>query len=212
MNPNDPHATQPVLHSGTALEEAKLAVIMLHGRGASAQDILGLAGEFERPDLAYLAPQAATSAWYPQRFMAPLAANEPWLTSALTRIGTLVEHVVHAGIPHERIVLLGFSQGACLALEYAARNARRYAGVVGYSGGLIGPDGTPREYTGTLDGTPIFLGCSNVDFHIPEHRVVEAAEVLKQLGGSVEIRIYPGMGHTINPDEIEYVRGMLRNG
>ena len=209
MKQHDPHASQPILHSGAALESASMAMIMLHGRGASADDILGLSQEFEHPDLAYLAPQAAANAWYPQRFIAPLAANEPWLSSALARVASLVTHVVQAGIPHERIVLLGFSQGACLALEYAARNARRYGGVIGLSGGLIGPDGMQRSDAGSLDGTPVFLGCSDVDFHIPLARVLDAAETLKQLGGSVETRLYPGMGHTINQDELTYIRSML---
>ncbi len=209
MNQNDPHATQPILHAGAALESAPMAMIMIHGRGASAEDILGLSQEFNRPDIAYLAPQAANNTWYPQRFIAPLESNEPWLSSALARIATLIDHVVQAGIPHERIVLLGFSQGACLTLEYAARNARRYAGVIGLSGGLIGPDDTVRDYPGSLADTPVFLGCSDIDAHIPLPLVLGAAEVLKRIGGEVETRIYPGMGHTINQDEIAYVRGIL---
>lgn len=209
MSQNDPHATQAILHTGAALESASMAMIMLHGRGSSAENIMAIAHELERPDLAYLAPQAADNTWYPQRFIAPLAANEPWLSSALTRVATLVEHIVQAGIPHERIVLLGFSQGACLALEYAARNARRYAGVIGLSGGLIGPDGMQRNDTGSLAGTPVFLGCSDVDFHIPLQRVQAAAAALEHIGGSVETRIYPGMGHTVNPDEIGYIRSLL---
>jgi predicted esterase len=209
LDRNDPHAGQVVLHTGAALEQAKAAMILIHGRGASAEDILGLAGEFDRPDLAYLAPQAAGGTWYPQRFLAPLESNEPWLTSALGRIQALLEHVQAAGIPSEKIFLLGFSQGACLSLEYAARNARRYGGVVGFSGGLIGPDGTPRDYPGSLDGTPIFLGCSDVDFHIPKQRVIETSEVLERLGGSVEMRLYPGMGHLVNQDEIGYVKELL---
>jgi phospholipase/carboxylesterase len=207
---SDPHATQPVLHAGAALEQAQVAMILIHGRGASAEDILGLAGEFGRPDLAYLAPQAAGSTWYPQRFTAPIASNEPWLSSALARVAALAAHVNAAGIPPERTVLLGFSQGACLALEYAARNARRYGGVVGLSGGLIGPDGTPRDYPGSLAETPVFLGCSDIDFHIPKERVLESAEVLRSLGGAVEARLYPGMGHTVSLDEIEYVKQLLR--
>jgi predicted esterase len=209
LDRNDPHAGQVVLHTGAALEQAKAAMILIHGRGASAEDILGLAGEFDRPDLAYLAPQAAGGTWYPQRFLAPLESNEPWLTSALGRIQALLEHVQAAGIPSEKIFLLGFSQGACLSLEYAARNARRYGGVVGFSGGLIGPDGTPRDYPGSLDGTPIFLGCSDVDFHIPKQRVIETSEVLERLGGSVEMRLYAGMGHLVNQDEIGYVKELL---
>ncbi|GAB4109566.1 MAG: dienelactone hydrolase family protein [Roseiflexaceae bacterium] len=209
MTQQDPHATQPILHTGTKAEQATIAMILIHGRGASAEDILSLSGEFERPDVAYFAPQAAGNTWYPQRFIAPLAVNQPWLDSALQRIDTLLAHTQAAGIPLERTFLLGFSQGACLALEYAARNARRYAGVIGLSGGLIGPDGTPREYPGSLDGTPILLGCSDVDFHIPKQRVIESGEVLGRIGGSVDLRLYPGMGHTVNQDEIEAIKALL---
>jgi phospholipase/carboxylesterase len=205
----DPHAGQPVLHTGAAVEAAPAAMILIHGRGASAEDIIGLAGELGRPDLAFLAPQAAGGAWYPQRFIAPIESNQPWLDSALARIDALVAYLGEAGVPPERVFLLGFSQGACLALEYAARNARRYGGVVGLSGGLIGPDGMERHDTGTLAGTPVFLGCSDVDFHIPKERVLSAAEALRGLGGDVEARLYPGMGHTVNQDELAYVRRML---
>ncbi|HEU5088756.1 MAG TPA: dienelactone hydrolase family protein [Roseiflexaceae bacterium] len=205
----DIHQTQPVVHTGAALETAPAAMILIHGRGASAESILGLAGEFQRPDLAYLAPQAAGNVWYPQRFMAPLASNEPWLSSALRRVDELVAYVAEHGIPHEKIVLLGFSQGACLALEYAARNARRYGGLVGLSGGLIGPDETPRNYAGSLSETPVFLGCSDVDFHIPKERVILSADVLRGLGGNVEMRLYPGMDHTVNEDEIGFVSSIL---
>jgi predicted esterase len=204
-----PHAGQRVLASGTELGQASSALIMIHGRGASADDILGLAGYLPRPGMAYLAPQAASGQWYPNRFIAPLASNEPWLSSALSLVGALVAHVEASGIPAERIALLGFSQGACLALEFAARNARRYGGVFGLSGGLIGPDGTPRDYEGSLDGTPVFLGCSDVDFHIPIARVHESAEVLAKLGGAVDKRIYPGMDHTINEDELAAVQAIL---
>ncbi len=205
----DPHAGQAVLHAGEQPGATAAAVVMIHGRGASAEDILGLAGAFERPDLAYLAPQAAGGSWYPQRFIAPLAANEPWLSSALGRIEALLSYLGEAGVAPERTVLLGFSQGACLALEYAARNARRYGGLAGLSGGLIGPDGTPRDYPGSLAGTPVFLGCSDVDFHIPKARVLESAEVLRRMGGEVDARLYPGMGHLVNQDEIDAVRAIL---
>ncbi len=209
MTTHDPHAAQAVLHAGTALDQAPAVVLMIHGRGASAEDILGLASEFGRADLAYLAPQAAGGTWYPQRFIAPLAANEPWLSSALARIETLRKYAEDAGIPAERTILLGFSQGACLALEYAARNARRYGGIVGLSGGLIGPDDTPRDYAGSLAGTPVFLGCSDIDFHIPKERVLESADVLRRLGANVDARLYPGMGHTINDDELTAVKDIL---
>jgi predicted esterase len=182
---------------------------MVHGRGASARDILGLAGEVGGDDLAFLAPQAAGNTWYPNRFMAPMASNEPYLSSALGAIDAVVRRCEAAGFGADRLVLLGFSQGACLALEYAARHARRYGGLAGLSGGLIGPPRTPRDYAGSLAGTPVFLGCSDVDDHIPLARVEETAEVLGRLGGGVDMRIYPGMGHTIIRDELTAVQALL---
>jgi predicted esterase len=188
---------------------------MVHGRGATAESILTLAEEFGRPDLAYLAPQAYGYAWYPYSFLAPFEQNEPGLSSALAALGDVLEGVRAAGVPAERTVLLGFSQGACLSLEYAARNAApapgggRLGGVVALSGGLIGPPGTPRDYPGSLAGTPIFLGCSDRDPHIPKERVNESARVLSGMGAEVTERIYPGMGHTVNGDELDFVRGFL---
>jgi phospholipase/carboxylesterase len=207
-----PHAGQPVLAAGTPLDEAAAAVVLVHGRGAGAENMLALADALERPRLAYLAPQASGAAgyaWYPQGFMAPIAANEPGLSSGLAVLGELVERLQAAGIPPERTALLGFSQGACLALEFAARNARRYGAVIGFSGGLIGPPGTPRDYPGTLAGTPVFLGCSDRDPHIPKPRVDETAEVLAAMGGQVTKRIYPHMAHTVNADEIDFAQRML---
>lgn len=204
-----PHKGQPVLVVGEPLESARAAMILMHGRGASAEDILTLVPELDQGGFAYLAPQAAGYTWYPYSFLAPLSSNEPWLSSALAVIASLLRQLTDAGIPPERTILLGFSQGACLSLEFAARNARRYGGVAGLSGGLIGPDGTPRNYTGSLAGTPVFLGCSDVDFHIPKERVLHSAEVLRGLGGDVTARLYPGMGHMVNDDEIQFVRGMM---
>ena len=200
-----------VVRAGSEAARADAAVVMIHGRGASTEGMLDLAGEFVVPGIAFVAPQAAASTWYPYSFLAPLAQNEPALSDALATIGRVVADVVAQGVPHERIVLLGFSQGACLALEYAARNARRWGGVVALSGGLIGPDGTPRDYASSLDGTPVFLGCSDVDSHIPLNRVHESAEVLGRLGGNVTKRIYPGMGHTIVADEVAHVQQLLRS-
>ena len=205
-----PHAGQPVLTAGEPLDRAQAAVLMIHGRGASAADILSLASEFGQPGFAYLAPQAAGNTWYPYRFMEPIEQNEPWLSSALTIVGELYSQIGRAGISEEQIMLLGFSQGACLTLEYAARNAHRYGGIVGLSGALIGPDGAPRDYPGSLDRTPVFLGCSDSDFHIPRERVDQAAAVLRRMGGEVTERIYPNMGHTINVDEFRFVRQMMQ--
>jgi phospholipase/carboxylesterase len=211
---SDLHDRQPVLTGGVPLAQARGAVLLVHGRGASAADILELAREFDQPDLAYLAPQAAGNTWYPNRFVAPLDSNEPWLSSALARLGDVLRAIGDAGLTPARTALLGFSQGACLALEFAARNARRYGALVGLSGGLIGPDGTPRDY-GTppdarpLADTPVFLGCSDVDLHIPKERVEQTAAVLERLGARVTMRLYPGMGHTVNHDEIKFVQSLL---
>jgi predicted esterase len=161
--------------------------------------------------VAYLAPAAADHTWYPESFLAPIERNEPWLTSALRNVGRLLTEIEQLGVPAERVVLLGFSQGGCLALEFAVRHARRYHAVVGLSAGLIGPPGTPRTYEGTLGGTPVFLGCSDVDPHIPLPRVHESAEVFRRLDASVDERIYPRIGHTVNPDELEAVSLLLRS-
>ena len=184
-------------------------MVMIHGRGATAESILTLVQAIDTPGFAYLAPQAAGNTWYPNSFLSPIPSNEPGITSGLAAIADLMARVLAAAIPPERTMLLGFSQGACLALEYAARHARRYGGIAGLSGGLIGPDGTPRDYTGSFDRTPVFLGCSDVDFHIPVERVHETARVLKKMGATVTTRLYPGMGHIVNDDEVNAVRVMM---
>ncbi len=204
-----PHQDGPITTRGLPLAEAHAAMILVHGRGASARDILSLVPEIDQPGFTYFAPQAASFTWYPQSFLAPIAQNEPGLSSGLQVLADLVAHIEGAGLSAEQILLLGFSQGACLSLEFAARNARRYGGVAGLSGGLIGPDGTPRDYPGALEGTPIFLGCSDVDPHIPKARVLETAAVMEALGGSVTTRLYEGMGHLVNRDEIDFVRKMM---
>jgi predicted esterase len=203
-----PHKAMPLVQAGDPLRKARAAMILLHGRGASAEDIMTVAAELSQPGFAYLAPQAAGNAWYPNPFTAPLESNEPYLSSALETIESLLARVEET-IPAQRVILLGFSQGACLTLEFAARHARRYGGVVGLSGGLIGPEGTPRDYPGDLEGTPAFLGCSDVDPHIRKDRVTEAAEVFKRMGAQVTMRLYPGMGHTVSQDEIESVRKIV---
>lgn len=204
-----PHQGLPVLTAGEPLTGARAAMILVHGRGASAGDILMLAGELAQPGFAYLAPEAANHTWYPNSFLAPLASNEPGLSSGLAVIASLLEQVDRAGISAERTVIAGFSQGACLSLEFVARHARRYGGVIALSGGLIGPDGTPRDYSGSLAGTPVFLGCSDIDPHIPGDRVLLSAEVLKALAGEVTTKLYPRMGHTINRDEILVARSIV---
>ena len=206
----DPHAGQPVLHRGAALQDARLAVVLVHGRGASAEDILGLADELSMSDVAWLAPQARHGTWYPYSFLAPLAQNQPGLDSALGVLEHLVAEITRSGPGPERIALMGFSQGACLSLEFAARHAQRYAAIVGFSGGLIGPPRTPRDYTGGFDGTPVFLGCSDRDPHIPAERVHESAAVFARMGAAVDERIYPGMGHTIARDELEAAATLLQ--
>ena len=209
MTESDPHGGQPVRTAGAPLDTARAAMVMVHGRGATAESILTLAPALSADDVAFLAPQAAGGAWYPYGFMSPMDRNEPGISSGMRAIARVLAQVEAAGIPPERTLLLGFSQGACLATEYAARHARRYGGVAALSGGLIGPDGTPRDYAGSLDGTPVFLGCSDVDGHIPAARVRESAEVLARIGGDVDMRLYPGMGHLVNDDEIEAVRAMI---
>ncbi len=204
-----PHQGQPIRMIGESLTQARAAMILLHGRGASAEDILTLTQEFDPTGFAFIAPQAANHTWYPNSFLAPIASNEPWLSSALSVLDSLLAQVQTAGIPAERTMLLGFSQGACLTLEFTARHAQRFGGIAGLSGGLIGPDGTPRNYAGSLVGTPIFLGCSDSDFHIPKERVLYSTELLRHLGAEVTERLYPKMGHTINQDEIDFVRDMM---
>ena len=204
-----PHQGLPVLMAGEPLASARAAMILVHGRGATAADILLLADELARPGFAYLAPEAAGNTWYPNSFLAPLASNEPGLSSGLALIASLLKQANEAGIPSERVVIAGFSQGACLSLEFVARHARRYGGVIGLSGGLIGPNGTPRDYPGSLAGTPVFLGCSDIDPHIPKERVLFSAGVLQALGGQVTAKLYPRMGHTINRDGIVMARSIV---
>jgi predicted esterase len=209
---NDPHRGQPVLHAGIPVGDARLVAILLHGRGSSATDILGLSRELNAADIAYLAPQASGHVWYPHSFLAPLDWNEPSLSSALGLIARLIDDLEGQGILSDRIVLMGFSQGACLTLEFAARHARRYAAVAALTGGLIGPPATPRDYAGSFDGTPVFIGSSDVDTHVPLERVRESTNVLRRMDALVDERIYQGMGHTVNRDELEAVSALLANG
>lgn len=204
-----PHAGEPLASAGAPLGESSGVVIMVHGRNAGPSNILDLAPRLGRPDLAYLAPAAAGRTWYPLSFMAEKEKNEPGLSSGLGVLGKLVDDVVARGIPRDKIILLGFSQGACLTAEFTVEHAARYGGVILYSGGLVGPPGTTWEYPGSFDGTPIFLGCSDVDAHVPKTRVDESAAVFTRMGATVTERIYPGMGHLVNDDEIAFTRGVL---
>jgi phospholipase/carboxylesterase len=209
-NADDPYRNQPILQRGAPLDSAKGAVVLLHGRGASAEDILGLAQDFELPDLAYLAPEAAEHTWYPYSFLSPIEQNQPWLDSALKLVGETVQRAIAAGIERQNVAIVGFSQGACLATEFVVRNATRYGGLVAFTGGLIGPPGAKFSYSGELSGTPCFLGAGDRDPHVPWKRVEESAAVLSDLGAAVTLRRYPGLPHTINQDEIDHAKIILR--
>ena len=205
-----PHQGQPVRLAGLPLQNARAAMILVHGRGATAESILTLVPALDVEGFAFLAPQASGNTWYPNSFLAPIPSNEPGITSGLRAIGDVMDAVNGAAIPAERTIVLGFSQGACLSLEYTARNAKRYGGIACLSGGLIGPDGTPRDYAGSYDGTPAFLGCSDIDGHIPAARVLESGAVLERMGAKTTVKLYPGMGHLVNEDEIQHVRVLMQ--
>lgn len=205
----EPHAGQPVIEAGVPLGQAPAAVILVHGRNAAPANILDLVPRLARSNLTYLAPAAANRTWYPHSFMAGIASNEPGLSSGLGVLESLLARTQAAGIPRSRIVLLGFSQGACLTAEFAVRHASRFGGVVVFSGGVIGPPGTRWDDAGRFDGTPVFLGCSDQDSHVPESRVSESAELFRRMGADVTKRIYPGMGHLVNDDEIAFARELL---
>lgn len=205
----DPHAGQPVVAAGAPIDGARAAAILVHGRNAAPRNILELATPLAHPGVAYLAPAAADHTWYPLSFLADRPRNEPWLSSALGVIRRLVDDVVARGIPASRIVLLGFSQGACLASEFALRHPGRFGGIVVFSGGLIGPPGTAWDVPGDFAGTPAFFGCSDVDAHVPRWRVDESAAVFSRMGAATDLRIYPGMGHLVNDDELAAARAIV---
>lgn len=210
---SDPHENGAVLHTGAPLSEATLAMVLLHGRGGSAEDILGLAPAFRSPGIAFLAPQAANGSWYPLSFMAPRQGNEPFLTSALKQVEAVVRSIEAAGIERKRIVIAGFSQGACLSSEFVARHPAQYGGLIAFTGGLIGPPGSIPAIspeTGTpLAGTPAFFGSGDPDPHVPWARVEESAAVLHSLGADVEARRYPGRAHTISQEELRIARSWV---
>ena len=204
-----PHHAPKILMEGVELKNAKAVMIMIHGRGATAESILDISQYFLIDDVTYIAPQANGGTWYPYSFLMPTEQNEPGITSGLQKISEIVDHAIASGIPEQKIMLLGFSQGACLSLEWTARSNKQIGAVFGLSGGLIGPNGALRTYSGTLEHTSVFLGCSDVDFHIPKERVAESADVFKKLGASVTLKLYPNMDHTVNDDEIDHINSMM---
>ncbi|SEP78461.1 phospholipase/carboxylesterase/glyoxalase family protein [Faunimonas pinastri] len=208
-NVNGPHQGLPVLHGGAPFQLAKAAMILLHGRYASAEDILRLGDGIGRKDVLYLAPQAADHEWLPHTFREPAERQEPKLTSALAVVGGLVNALGEVGFPPEKIVLSGFSQGACLATHFAATHPRRYGGVMAFSGALIGDPVRAGDFSGSLEGTPVFMGCGDADDLIPLDRVHGTSEILRGLGAEVTERIYPGMGHTVSDDELGEARRLL---
>jgi phospholipase/carboxylesterase len=204
-----PHAGQPVSVAGPPLGEGRGVAILVHGRNAGPANILDLLPRLARPDVTYLAPAAANRTWYPLSFLAEQAQNEPYLSSALDVLRDLVAAVLGRGVPRERVLLLGFSQGACLTAEFAVRHAARFGGLVLFSGGLIGPPGTSWDYGGSFEGTPVFLGCSDADAHVPATRVRDSARVFTRMGARVRMELYPGMGHLVSDEEVEAARQLL---
>jgi phospholipase/carboxylesterase len=209
MPVNDPHRDQPVRTLGARLEQAAAAVILLHGRGASAEDILGLATEMYDERVAYLAPQAADHRWYPLSFMAPIKDNEPWLSSALAKVGSIVKQAVDAGISLEHVFICGFSQGGCLSAEFAARNPARYGGVISLTGGLAGPPDVDLHHPGNFAGMPALFSSGDPDPHVPWSRVMASAEQFREMGADVQQQRYPGRPHTVLPQEIKAARELL---
>jgi predicted esterase len=204
-----PHEGQPVVEAGAPLGRVSSVAVMVHGRGAGPENILDLVPRLRRPGVTYLAPAAAGRTWYPNSFMAEIASNEPGLSSGLAVLESVIEKIERAGVPRPRVVLIGFSQGACLASEFAVRHASRFGGLVALSGGVIGPPGTRWTYPGGFEGMPAFFGCSDRDSHVPETRVAESADVFIRMGANVTKRIYPGMGHLVNDDEVAFVQALL---
>lgn len=206
---DDVIARHELRRAGAPAARAKGVVLLIHGRGATAESILPLADVLAQPDLCYLAPQAEGYTWYPQSFMAPTAANEPDLSRALARVTSIIADILASGLAVSQLALIGFSQGACLTSETVLRNPRPYGFIGILSGGAIGPPGTPRDYPGSLAGAHVFLGCSDHDPHIPLARVLETTAVFTRMGAAATERIYPGASHGINDDEITFLRAGL---
>jgi phospholipase/carboxylesterase len=207
----DPHRDSPVRQFGKPLNEAAGAVILLHGRGGSAEDILSLSNDLFFPQLVYLAPQAAGNSWYPNSFLAPLAQNEPWLTSALRKVESTLDMAKQVGMSSDRVVIAGFSQGACLATEFVARHPQRYAALIAFTGGLIGPPGADLTHAGNLEATPVFFGSGDPDPHVPWQRVQQSAQILATMGAAVTIRRFANRPHTISAEEMDSAKQLLRD-
>lgn len=206
---NDLHRNTAVLHRGSNLAEARIAMVLLHGRGATAEDILSLVSDLYDERIAYLAPQAAGGTWYPYSFLSPIEENQPWLNSALAKVETIVRYCLAEGLPSKRVVVVGFSQGACLATEFVARHPARYGALIAFTGGLIGPPGVDLHHQGSLEGTPVLLSSGDPDPHVPWARVEASARQLEQMGAHVQLMRYPGRSHLILQDELEAARTLL---
>jgi len=206
---NDPHRDTPVARMGAALSSARAAAVMLHGRGGSAEDILELAREMYHDEFAYLAPQAENHSWYPYSFLAPIEQNEPWLSSALRKVATVVDQCISSGVPHERVAVIGFSQGACLATEFVARNPSRYGALIAFTGALIGPPDADLRHPGSLAGTPALLSSGDPDPHVPWSRVEQSAKELERMEAQVQLIRHPGRPHTILPAEVKLADKVL---
>jgi len=206
---DDPHGKTGIVRRGCDLAQAELAIVLLHGRGATAEDILGLVPEIYDPRIAYLAPQAAGNAWYPYSFLAPIEENQPWLTSAIAKVNSVVRLCVDAGIPRQKVVLGGFSQGACLATEFVARHPARYGALIAFTGGLIGPPGADLHHAGSLKATPALLTSGDPDPHVPWARVETSAHELERMGAQVRLKRYPGRPHTILNEELQAAREIV---
>lgn len=198
-----------IIYAGAPLEQAEKALIMIHGRGGSAQDILSLSQHLEVTGYALLAPQATQHTWYPQSFMAPVMQNEPWLSSALENVDQTVSRVLQAGIKSENIYFFGFSQGACLMLEYLVRNGQQYGGAAAIIGGVIGEEIERSNYQGDFQKTPIFIGTSDPDFHVPVERVYATEHILREMNADVTVKIYDNFGHSINQGELDYANTLV---
>lgn len=206
----DPHSETPVVHAGHELSGAGCAVLLLHGRGGSAEDILGLADAFYNKRISFLAPQAANNTWYPNSFLAPVEQNEPWLSSAIAKVGGLVQRCLSGGVPHDKIVICGFSQGACLATEFVARYPARYGALIAFTGGLVGPSDSELQHEGSLSGTTAMLSSGDPDPHVPWSRVKASALELERMGARVQLLRHPGRPHTITDHELEVARSLIQ--